>query len=61
MNNTLYRKTQGQIICGVCNGIAEQLGVDPNAVRLIAVVLSAGSFGTGALVYFIAAALLPER
>lgn len=61
MNNTLYRKNQGQIICGVCNGIAAQLGIDPNVVRLIAVVFSAGSFGTGALVYFIAAVLLPER
>ena len=60
--------TQGRIhtsakdkkICGVCGGIAEWLGVDPTIVRLAWAVLAFG-WGTGILIYFICAFILPEE
>ena len=54
----LHRKTEGQMICGVCTGLAEYFNVDVTVVRLIAVVLSLGS-GLGWLAYIIAAIVLP--
>ena len=61
-------KTQGRIhksatdkkIAGVCGGIAEWLGCDPTIVRLGWAVLAFG-WGTGVLLYFICAFVLPEE
>ena len=65
-NNT--RKTHGKIhkssqdkkISGVCGGIAEWLGVDPTIIRIAWAVLACG-WGTGILLYFICAFVLPEE
>ena len=65
-NNT--RKTSGRIqkssrdkrISGVCGGIAEWLGVDPTIIRIAWAVLACG-WGTGVLLYFICAFVLPEE
>ena len=46
-------------ICGVCGGIAEYFGVDSNLVRLIWIVISLFA-GTGILLYFLAAVLMPK-
>ena len=48
-----------RLFCGVCGGIGEYLNIDPNAVRIAAVLLTCT--GTGLLAYIIAAVLLPER
>jgi phage shock protein PspC (stress-responsive transcriptional regulator) len=48
------------MIAGVCGGIAEYFGIDPSIVRIAAVLLSIGSIGTGALVYFAAAIIIPK-
>ncbi len=52
-------KSNNQMICGVCAGIAEYLGIDPTVVRLIWAAL--GLTGTGILLYIIAALVMPEN
>ena len=58
----LYR-TEGneKMLCGVCGGIAEYFNIDPSIVRILAVLLSIGSIGTGAIVYCVAALLIPKE
>ena len=52
-------KSNNRMICGVCAGIAEYLGIDPTVVRLIWAAL--GLTGTGILLYIIAALVMPEN
>lgn len=56
----LKRSLQNRKICGVCGGIGEYLNLDPTVVRLIWIVLSIASFGTGLIAYIIAAVVMPE-
>ena len=60
MDGKLYRSEDNKMICGVCGGIADYIGVDSNVVRLIwaAITLFAGA---GLLLYIIAAIILPEE
>jgi phage shock protein C len=56
----LERKIEGRWLAGVCVGLADYLGVDPNLVRvIIAVLVLFGGFG--ALAYVLAWALVPEE
>ncbi len=50
-----------KMICGVCGGIGQYLGMDPTVVRLLWLIFSIASFGTGILVYLIAAIIIPEE
>ena len=52
-------KSNNRMICGVCAGLAEHLGIDPTVVRLIWAAL--GLTGTGILLYIIAALVMPEN
>ena len=52
-------KSNNRMICGVCAGLAEYLGIDPTVVRLIWAAL--GLTGTGILLLFIAALVMPEN
>ena len=52
-------KSNNRMICGVCAGIAEYLGIDPTVVRLLWAAL--GLNGTGILLYIIAALVMPEN
>ena len=52
-------KSNNRMICGVCAGIAEYLGIDPTVVRLIWAAL--GLTGTGILLYIIAVLVMPEN
>ena len=56
----LHRSTTDKRICGVCAGIAEYLGVDPTIIRLVWAVLTFG-WGSGILLYFICALVLPKE
>lgn len=56
----LKRSLQNRKLCGVCGGIGEYLNLDPTVVRLIWIVLSIASFGTGLIAYIIAAVVMPE-
>lgn len=54
----LYRTQQGTYLFGVCGGLGEFFGVDPNLVRLLALVLTC--CGTlGFWVYLAAAIIIP--
>lgn len=55
----LFKSDVNRVLCGVCGGIGEYLGIDPTIVRLVAVLL--GLSGTGLLVYIIAALIIPSR
>ena len=52
-------KSNNRMICGVCAGLAEYLGIDPTVVRLIWAAL--GLTGTGILLYISAALVMPEN
>ena len=56
----LLRSNENKMICGVCGGIGEYFNMDPTLIRLLWVLLSLGSCGTGLLVYIIAAVIIPE-
>ncbi len=58
MNRKLYRSNNNKMLCGVCGGIGEYLGVDPTLIRLLWAVLACS--GTGILVYIIAAIIIPQ-
>ena len=60
MEKRLYRSSDNKIIFGVCGGIGEYLNVDPTIVRLIWLLCSVASCGTGLLVYIVAAIVIPE-
>lgn len=61
MEKKLHRKTEGQMLCGVCNGIADYSGNDVSVIRLLAVLLALFSVGTALLVYIVLAVLLPKE
>ena len=52
-------KSNKRMLCGVCAGLAEYLGIDPTVVRLIWAAL--GLTGTGIVLYIIAALVMPEN
>ncbi|MBQ6721678.1 MAG: PspC domain-containing protein, partial [Clostridia bacterium] len=54
----LHKSSGNKKISGVCAGVAEWLGVDPSIVRIAWAVLACG-WGTGILLYFICAVILP--
>jgi phage shock protein C len=56
----LHRSTKGQLVAGVCTGLAEYFKVDPNLVRLAFAVLTVFG-GLGVLLYLIAWVILPEE
>ena len=60
MKKKLYKSNENRMVNGVCGGIAEYCGVDPTLVRL-AWVLFCALGGSGALVYVIAAIIIPRK
>ena len=56
----LYRSRTSRYLAGVCGGIGEYFNIDPNIVRIVAVLLGFCSIGTVLIVYIAAALLLPE-
>lgn len=55
----LYKSQTDRKICGVCGGIAEYFGIDPTIIRLIWAIVAL-FYGTGILIYIIAALVLPD-
>jgi phage shock protein PspC (stress-responsive transcriptional regulator) len=55
----LYKKQEGKMICGVCGGIGDYLGIDPTLIRLVWAL--AACTGAGILAYIIAAIIIPEE
>ena len=56
----LYRTREGNIVAGVCSGIAAYFGIDPTLVRLAFAVFTIFG-GAGILVYLIAWIVIPEE
>jgi phage shock protein PspC (stress-responsive transcriptional regulator) len=55
---TWHRSSEHRMIAGVCGGIAGRLGLGPNTVRLLAVVLALVTLGTALLGYVLAYLLM---
>lgn len=56
----LVRLREDRMVAGVCSGVARYLGIDPNLVRLLAVLGILFSFGTALVAYVAAWILMPE-
>ena len=56
----LVRSSENLIICGVCGGIGKYFKIDPTVIRLIWIILTFGSVGSGIIVYILAAVIMPE-
>ena len=57
----LEKSSDNKVVAGVCGGIAEYFGIDATIVRLGWVLLTIFSFGTGILLYIIAAIIMPGK
>ncbi|MEW9549706.1 PspC domain-containing protein [Nonomuraea sp. NPDC050783] len=56
----LRRTEKGRIVAGVCSGVGEYVGIDPNLIRIaLAVVTLFGGLGVG--LYAIGWLLLPDE
>jgi phage shock protein PspC (stress-responsive transcriptional regulator) len=55
----LYRPADNKVLAGVCSGVAQRLGVDPNLVRIAAVVLAFFG-GIGVAAYLTGLAVMPR-
>lgn len=60
MAKKLYKIEQGRKIFGVCGGLAEYLNIDVVIVRILWAVLGF-AYGTGILLYFVCAFVLPNK
>ena len=59
MGTKLMKSNRDRKICGVCGGIAEYLHIDSTLVRIIWAI-AVCCFGSGLLLYFIAAIIMPQ-
>ena len=59
MSKKLY-KSQNKLIFGVCGGIADYFNMDPTIIRLLMIILLVVSFGTGLIIYIVAAVIMPD-
>lgn len=59
MGTKLMKSNRDRMICGVCGGIAEYLHIDSTLVRIIWAI-AVCCFGSGLLLYFLAAIIMPQ-
>jgi phage shock protein C len=55
----LYRSSRNKMICGVCQGLAEYMNIDPTIVRLLWVIFAFS--GIGLFAYIVAAIIMPVQ
>jgi len=60
MDRRLYLSETDKKIGGVCGGLGEYFNVDPTIIRLLVVILTFMSAGTGIVAYLIAWAIIPR-
>lgn len=60
MEKKLYRSSENKMLCGVCGGIGEYLGIDPTVIRLAWALLCLAA-GVGILAYIVAAVIMPVK
>jgi phage shock protein C len=56
----LYRSKTERMLGGVCGGLGEHFNVDPTVIRLLWVLVTLISLGTGLILYLIAWIIVPE-
>jgi phage shock protein PspC (stress-responsive transcriptional regulator) len=56
----LYRSRTDRILGGICGGLGEHTDIDPSIIRLVWIVVTLISFGTGIIVYGLAWIIIPE-
>jgi phage shock protein PspC (stress-responsive transcriptional regulator) len=56
----LYRIEEGEMVAGVCNGLAAYFSIDPTIVRLVFVVLLVLSTGFFAIAYLLLVFIVPK-
>ncbi len=56
----LYRSRTDRKLAGICGGLGKFLNLDATVLRLIMVLLCIAG-GSGLLIYFIAALIIPEE
>ncbi|AHV96319.1 PspC domain-containing protein [Paenibacillus sabinae] len=57
----LYRSERDKKFSGLCGGLAQWLGIDSTIIRLVAVIVALGSFGSFILFYLIASLIIPSE
>jgi phage shock protein PspC (stress-responsive transcriptional regulator) len=57
----LRRSRTDRMVAGVCGGIARMFNMDAALVRILLVAATLLGFGTGAVIYLIAWAIVPEE
>ena len=57
----LRRSRTDRMVAGVCGGIAQMFNMDAALVRILLVAATLLGFGTGAVLYLIAWAIVPEQ
>lgn len=61
MNEKLCRSTTDKFVGGVCGGLAEFFRIDPSIVRVVFVLLTLASAGTGVIAYLVMLIVIPKR
>ncbi|MGM5488206.1 MAG: PspC domain-containing protein [Nanobdellota archaeon] len=60
-NKQLKKSKDNKILAGVCGGLGEYLELDPTVIRLLWVLLTIFSAGTGILLYLVAMLIIPDQ
>lgn len=60
MSKKLYRSTRQSVLAGVCGGLAEYFNIDVTIVRLVWLLCTFATAGTGLLLYILAAIIIPK-
>lgn len=54
------RSTTNRVFMGVCGGLGERFGIDPNLIRLIWAAFAVGTMGLGAVLYAVVGLFMPD-
>ncbi len=60
MNKKIYLSKKDSKVCGVCGGLAEYFDIDSTIIRIIWLA-SIVIYGSGLLLYFICALVIPKK
>jgi phage shock protein C len=60
-NNVPFKRSQtSRVFMGVCGGLGERYGIDPNLIRLIWAAFAIGTMGLGAVLYAVVGLFMPD-
>ncbi len=60
MRGKLYKSEDNRVLCGVCGGLGEYLGIDPTIIRIVWAIMIFFA-GSGLLLYLLAAIIIPRE